>query len=106
MKYFKELLDILIEGKVSELESRHPDIPVRKYAEKDTSKTKKFLPWLISQHKKGNVTPEHPDLEVTLNNFDKTKDRSGILDHTGHDYSEISNAVHKYMGRYKSLRRK
>ena len=53
----------LIEGKVDDLAAQNPDIPVRDYAAKDPTPTKKFLVWLVKQHKLKNVIPNDPDLE-------------------------------------------
>ena len=40
---------ILIEGKVDDLQAKHPDIDVRSLSVADPSSTKKYLPWMIKQ---------------------------------------------------------
>jgi len=88
----------LLESKVDDLEQQNPNIPVRQYATHDKTSTKKFLPWLVKQHKLGNVTPDHPDLDNTLSNFDKYKSKHGITDHTQHSFQELVNAVKPHIG--------
>ena len=88
----------LLESKVDDLEQQNPNIPVRQYANVDNTPTKKFLPWLVKQHKLGNVTPDHPDLVSTLGNFDKYKSKHGITDHTQHSFQELVNAVKPHIG--------
>ena len=85
MLKFKEYLAemFLLEGKIDDLKvqnpSLHPEIDA--YAAADPTSTKKFVPWLVSQHKKGNVTPDHPDLHQVLGNYDRYKNIHGIKDH-------------------------
>lgn len=88
----------LLESKIDDLEKQNPTIPVRQYATHDKSPTKKFLPWLVKQHKLGNVTPDHPDLAGTLGNFDKYKSKHGINDHTQHSFQEVADAVRPHIG--------
>jgi len=89
---------MLLESKVDDLEQQNPNIPVRQYATHDNTPTKKFLPWLVKQHKLGNVTPDHPDLTNTLSNFDKYKSKHGITDHTQHSFQELADAVKPHIG--------
>ena len=91
--------NMITEGKIDDLAAQHPDVPVRKYAEMDTSKTKKFLPWLVSQHKKGNLDNVSEDeISDTINNFDKYKSSHKIVDHSRHSFQEIRNAVVPHIG--------
>jgi len=94
------LLEIyqLFEDKVSDLAKLHPNVPVTDYGNKDNTTNKKFLPWLISQHKKGNVTPDHPDLESTLHNYDKYKTKHGITDHSKLNFAEVAEKVKPHIG--------
>lgn len=89
----------LVEGKVDDLADKNPDVPVREYAAKDPTPTKKFLPWLIGQHKQGNVSVDHPDLESTLSEFDKYKHLHGIQDHSRYSFGEVRDAVQPHIGK-------
>ena len=88
----------LLESKIDDLEQQNPTVPIRQYATHDKSPTKKFLPWLVKQHKLGNVTLDHPDLAGTLVNFDKYKSKHGINDHTQHSFQEVADAVRPHIG--------
>lgn len=89
---------LLLEGLIDELEKIHPNVPVREYAAKDPTPQKKYLRWLVSQHKKGKVTPDHPDLEPTLQNFDRYKRQHGIIDHQQHNFDEIADKIRPLIG--------
>ena len=85
MLKFKEFLAemFLLEGKIDDLKVQNPSLhrEIDAYADADLSPTKKFVPWLVSQHKKGNVTPDHPDLHQILGNYDRYRNIHGIKDH-------------------------
>ena len=70
MLRFKEFLAemFLLEGKIDDLKVQNPSLhrEIDQYTAADPSPTKKFVPWLVSQHKKGNITPDHPDLSAGL----------------------------------------
>ena len=61
MLKFKEYLAemFLLEGKIDDLKTQNPGLhrEIDQYSAADPTSTKKFVPWLVSQHKKGNVTP-------------------------------------------------
>ena len=102
MKSFRELLSevFLLESKIDDLKIQNPGLhhEIDKYAEADTSPTKKFVPWLVSQHKKGNVTPDHPDLHSVVQNFDRYKNLHGIQDHSSRSFQDVSSAVKPLIG--------
>ena len=102
MKTFVEYLQetiLLIEGKVEKLEAKHPDVPVRKYAELDTTPTKKFLDWLVKQHLKGNITPDTPNLKDILQGIEKYRHLHDIKDHTPLDYYQVRDLVEPHLGK-------
>lgn len=103
MLRFKEFLveAFLIEGKIDDLKAQNPSLhhEIDAYAAADTSATKKFVPWLVSQHKKGNVTPDHPDLHQTIQNFDRYKNIHGIKDHSSESFSNVRDAVLPLVGK-------
>ena len=103
MKRFKEFLAeaFLIEGKIDDLKAQNPSLhnEIDQYATADTSATKKFLPWLVAQHKKGNVTPDHPNLHQTIQNFDRYKNLHGIKDHSNRSFQEVRDAVVPLIGK-------
>ena len=75
MLKFKEYLTemFLLEGKIDDLKAQNPNLHrvIDAYAAADPTSTKKFVPQLVSQHKNGNVTPDHPDLHQVLGNYDR-----------------------------------
>ena len=102
MKRFKEFLAevFLLEGKIDDLKAQNPELhrEIDKYAEADTSPTKKFVPWLVSQHKKGNVTPDDPDLHQTIQNFDRYRNIHQIKDHSSRSFQDVRDAVKPLIG--------
>jgi hypothetical protein len=64
-------LSILIESKIDDLKNSNPSISnhIDAYADMDTSPTKKFVPWLVSQHKKGNVTSNNSNVAHVIRNY-------------------------------------
>ena len=102
MKNFKAFLTevFLFEGKIDDLKAQNPGLhrEIDAYAVADTSATKKFLPWLVSQHKKGNVTPDHPDLHQTIQNFDRYKNLHGIKDHSTETFQSVRDKVLPLIG--------
>ena len=103
MLRFKEFLveAFLIEGKIDDLKAQNPGLhhEIDQYAAADTSATKKFVPWLVSQHKKDNVSPDHPDLHQTIQNFDRYKNLHGIKDHSSRSFQEVRDAVVPLIGK-------
>lgn len=97
-QYLIETIE-LIEGKVDDLAAQNPDIPVRDYAAKDPTPTKKFLVWLVKQHKLKNVIPNDPDLESILKGFDQYKHLHGIPDHSRYTYQQIRDVVMPHIGK-------
>ena len=102
MKSFKEFLAeiFLLEGKIDDLKAQNPSLhhEIDAYADADPSPTKKFVPWLVSQHKKGNVTPDHPDLHAVLGNYDRYKNIHGIKDHTSKTFQEVHSTIMPLIG--------
>jgi len=102
MLKFKEFLAemFLLEGKIDDLKAQNPGLrpEIDAYADADPSPTKKFVPWLVSQHKKGNVTPDHPDLHQVLGNYDKYKNIHDIKDHSSKTFQEVHNAIMPLIG--------
>lgn len=97
----------LIEGKIDVLKELNPSIAdhISKYADIDTTPTKKFVPWLVSQHKKGNVTSDNPNLPEVVKNFDKYKNFHGINDHQQMNYQDVEKAVLPFIGKPTSKKR-
>jgi len=102
MLRFKEFLAemFLLEGKIDDLKAQNPSLhrEIDQYAAADLSPTKKFVPWLVSQHKRGNVTPDHPDLHQVLGNYDKYKNIHGIKDHTSKTFQEVHSTIMPLIG--------
>ena len=102
MLKFKEYLAemFLLEGKIDDLKAQNPSLhrEIDQYTAADPSPTKKFVPWLVSQHKKGNVTPNHPDLHAVLGNYDKYKNIHGIKDHASKTFQEVHSTIMPLIG--------
>ena len=102
MKRFKEYLAemFLLEGKIDDLKAQNPGLhgEIDQYAVADPTSTKKFVPWLVSQHKKGNVTPDHPDLHQVLGNYDRYKNIHGIKDHASKTFQEVHSTIMPLIG--------
>jgi hypothetical protein len=102
MLKFKEYLAemFLLEGKIDDLKVQNPSLhhEIDAYADADPSPTKKFVPWLVSQHKRGNVTPDHPDLHQVLGNYDRYKNIHGIKDHTSKTFQEVHSTIMPLIG--------
>lgn len=86
---------LLTESRISDLKIQNPSLAatINKYVEMDHTPSKKFVPWLISQHKKGNVTPDHPGVATTIQNFDRYKNTHGIVDHSTKTFQQVHDAV-------------
>ena len=102
MLRFKEFLAemFLLEGKIDDLKAQNPSLhrEIGQYTAADPSPTKKFVPWLVSQHKKGNVTPDHPDLHAVLGNYDRYKNIHGIKDHASKTFQEVHSTIMPLIG--------
>ena len=102
MLKFKEYLAemFLLEGKIDDLKAQNPSLhhEIDQYSAADPTSTKKFVPWLVSQHKKGNVTPDHPDLHQVLGNYDKYKNIHGIKDHASKTFQEMRSTIMPLIG--------
>ena len=75
---FKEmLLEVLLEGKIEDTLDRHPTIPddvKQNYLKQIPAQNAQHLDWVLSQHTKGNIKPEH-DINGILSTFNKVKDK-------------------------------
>ena len=93
-------ITLLIEGRIGDLKKQNPHLidEIDSYSNQDPTPQKKFVPWLVSQHKKGNVTPDEPSLNQTLSGFETYKARHGINDHSSKSYQEIKDAVSPFLG--------
>ena len=102
--FIYECLYIIVEDKADDLIKKNPNLSneIKKYKDADPSPTKKFLPWLVKQHKLGNVTPDHSNLNSTLSNFDRLKSKHGIQDHTQHSFGDVADVVSKHLGKTKT----
>ena len=102
MLKFKEYLAemFLLEGRIDDLKAQNPGLhrEIDQYSAADPTSTKKFVPWLVSQHKKGNVTPDHPDLHQVLGNYDRYKNIHGIKDHTSKTFQEVHSTIMPLIG--------
>ena len=102
MLKFKEYIAemFLLEGKIDDLKVQNPSLhrEIDQYADADPTPTKKFVPWLVSQHKRGNVTPNHPDLHAVLGNYDRYKNIHGIKDHTSKTFQEMHSTIMPLIG--------
>ena len=96
-----ESIVTILEGRVDQLKLQNPNISsdIDKYASIDTTPTKKFVPWLVSQHKKGNVTPNDADVQNVVRNFDRYKKQHGMVDHSKHSYQEVRDAIKPLIGK-------
>ena len=95
-----ESIQALLESRVDQLKQQNPHLAdsIEQYSNIDPTPTKKFVPWLVSQHKKGNVTPDDPDVSNVIQNFDRYKRQHGITDHSARSYGEVRNAVLPHIG--------
>ena len=93
-------LSILIESKIDDLKNSNPSISnhIDAYADMDTSPTKKFVTWLVSQHKKGNVTSNNSNVSHVIRNFDKYKNLHKIQDHSSMNYQDVEDKVLPLIG--------
>lgn len=93
-------IQLLIEGRIDDLKTGNPHLvnEIDAYSNQDPTPQKKFVPWLVSQHKKGNVTPTDPELHQTLTGFETYKSRHGIKDHSSKSFQEIKAAVAPHLG--------
>ena len=93
-------INILIEGRIDDLKTQNPHLvnEIDSYVQSDPTPQKKFVPWLVSQHKKGNVTPDDPDLSQTLSGFETYKSQHGIRDHSSKSYQEIKDVISPFLG--------
>ena len=102
MLRFKEFLAemFLLEGKIDDLKVQNPGLhrEIDQYSAADPTSTKKFVPWLVSQHKRGNVTPDHPDLHLVLGNYDRYKNIHGIKDHASKTFQEVRSTIMPLIG--------
>ena len=102
MLKFKEYLAemFLLEGKIDDLKTQNPSLrhEIDQYSAADPTSTKKFVPWLVSQHKRGNVTPDHPDLHQVLGNYDRYKNIHGIKDHASKTFQEVHSTIMPLIG--------
>ena len=102
MLKFKEFLAemFLLEGKIDDLKAQNPSLhrEIDRYTDADPSPTKKFVPWLVSQHKRGNVTPDHPDLHLVLGNYDRYKNIHSIKDHSSKTFQEVHSTIMPLIG--------
>ena len=102
MLKFKEFLAemFLLEGKIDDLKTQNPGLhrEIDQYSAADPTSTKKFVLWLVSQHKKGNVTPDHPDLHQVLGNYDRYKNIHGIKDHASKTFQEVHSTIKPLIG--------
>lgn len=91
---------ILVESKIKSLKNQNPNMVhiIQRYASVDPTPNKKFVPWLISQHKQGNVTPDDPILSKILSGFDSYKTKHKIKDHSTKTYQEIKSAIEPFIG--------
>ena len=75
---FKEmLLEMLLEGKLEDTLVRHPTIlhdVKQDFLSQIPAKNAQHLDWVLSQHTKGIIKPEH-DINGILSNFNKVRDK-------------------------------
>lgn len=90
---------MLTEDRIDDHIAKHPDMAdeIRQYSYIDPSPTKKFIPWLIKQHKQGTITPQTDKLADTLFAFDARPDVHGLKTHVSKSWHEIRSAVHEAM---------
>ncbi len=77
MRFEEILLEMLLEGKIEDTLDRHPTIPEhikQDYLRQVPANNAQHLDWVLQQHTKGNITPEHNINEI-LTNFNKVKDK-------------------------------
>ena len=77
MRFENLLLEMLLEGKIEDTLDRHPTIPEhikQDYLRQIPANNAQHLDWVLHQHSKGNISPEHNINEI-LTNFNKVKDK-------------------------------
>ena len=77
MNFQEMLLEMLLEGKLEDTLDRHHTIPddvKQDYLSQIPAKNAQHLDWVLSQHTKGNIKPEH-DINGILSNFNKVRDK-------------------------------
>ncbi len=77
MRFKNLLLEILLEGKIEDTLDRHSTIPEhikQDYLRQVPANNAQHLDWVLQQHTKGNISPEHNINEI-LTNFNKVKDK-------------------------------
>ena len=77
MRFENLLLEMLLEGKIEDTLARHYTIPEhikQDYLRQIPANNAQHLDWVLQQHTKGNITPEHNINEI-LTNFNKVKDK-------------------------------
>lgn len=93
-------ITILIEGKIDDLKKQNPHLSneIDQYSNADPTPQKKFVPWLVSQHKKGNLTPDDADINTVLRLFEKYKTKHKIKQHTDYDFDSLKNEMFPLAG--------
>lgn len=91
---------LLVEGRIDDLKKQNPQMvdEIDRYVDVDPTPQKKFVPWLVSQHKKGNVTPHESALHNILVGFDAYKSKHMIKDHSVKSYGEIKSIIEPLIG--------
>ena len=77
MRFENLLLEMLLEGKIEDTLARHHTIPEhikQDYLRQIPANNAQHLDWILQQHSKGNIRPEH-NINDILSNFNKLKDK-------------------------------
>lgn len=89
MNFMETLLEMLLEGKIDDVLDKHTSIPhnvKQDYLKQIPANNAQHLDWVLQQHTKGNIKPEH-NIHSVLSTFNKVKDK----------------LAKKQIGQYKSL---
>ena len=74
---FLALLEALLEGKIDDVLDKHTTIPhnvKQDYLKQVPANNAQHLDWVLNQHTKGNIKPEH-DIHSILGTFNRVKDK-------------------------------
>ena len=77
MNFMETLLEALLEGKIDDVLDKHTTIPnnvKQDYLKQIPANNAQHLDWVLNQHTKGNIKPEH-NIHKTLSIFNRVKDK-------------------------------
>lgn len=92
---------VLLEGRIDDLKRQNPSMhaEIDSYAQHDPTPQKKFLPWLVSQHKKGNVSPDDGSISKYLSAFEKHRDKLSEKDHSKYSFQSFKTELEPHLNK-------